>query len=88
LAGALRDNRNVILIGKKTFGKGSIQELENLRGGSSLKITIARWLTPKEKLISEIGLEPDITVEMTDEDYEQERDPQLDKAIEVIKEMK
>jgi carboxyl-terminal processing protease len=88
LAGALRDNRNVILIGKKTFGKGSIQELENLRGGSSLKITIARWLTPKGKLISEIGLEPDITVEMTDEDYEQERDPQLDKAIEVIKEMK
>jgi carboxyl-terminal processing protease len=88
LAGALRDNRGIILIGKKTFGKGSIQELENLRGGSSLKITIARWLTPKGKLISDIGLEPDIIVEMTEKDYEEERDPQLDKAIEVIREMR
>jgi len=85
LAGALRDNRGIILIGEKTFGKGSIQELEKLREGSSLKITIAKWLTPKGELISDIGLEPDIKVEMTDEDYEKERDPQLDKAIEIIK---
>jgi len=85
LAGALRDNRGIILIGEKTFGKGSVQELEKLREGSSLKITIARWLTPKGKLISDIGLEPDIRVEITDEDYEKERDPQLDKAIEVLK---
>jgi len=86
LAGALRDNRGTILVGEKTFGKGSIQELEKLRGGSSLKITIAKWLTPKGELISDIGLEPDLKVEMTEEDYEQERDPQLDKAIEVIRE--
>jgi len=85
LAGALRDNRGIILIGEKTFGKGSVQELEKLREGSSLKITIARWLTPKGELISDIGLEPDIRVEITDEDYEKERDPQLDKAIEVLK---
>jgi len=88
LAGALRDNRGTILVGEKTFGKGSIQELEKLRGGSSLKITIAKWLTPKGELISDIGLEPDLKVEMTEEDYEQERDPQLDKAIEVIREMR
>ena len=85
LAGALRDNRGIILIGEKTFGKGSVQELEKLREGSSLKITIAKWLTPKGKLITDIGLEPDIKVQMTDEDYELGRDPQLDKALEVIK---
>ncbi len=87
LAGALRDNRAIILIGEKTFGKGSIQELTELREGSSLKITIARWLTPKGELISDIGLEPDIKVEMTEEDYEQDRDPQLDKALEIIKKL-
>ena len=85
LAGALRDNRGIILIGEKTFGKGSVQELERLREGSSLKITIAKWLTPKGELITDKGLEPDIRVEMTEEDYEKERDPQLDKAIEIIK---
>lgn len=85
LAGALRDNRGIILIGEKTFGKGSVQELERLREGSSLKITVARWLTPKGELITDRGLEPDIKVEMTEEDYEEGRDPQLDKAIEVIK---
>ena len=87
LAGALRDNRGIILIGEKTFGKGSIQGLTRLREGSSLKVTIANWLTPKGELISDIGLEPKIKVEMTEEDYEQERDPQLDKAIEIIKEI-
>ena len=85
LAGALRDDRGILMIGEKSFGKGSVQELENLRGGSSLKITVAKWLTPKGKLITDVGLEPDIKVEMTDKDYEEGRDPQLDKAIEVVK---
>ena len=85
LAGALRDNRNVLLIGEKSFGKGSVQELIELREGSSLKITIAKWLTPHGNLISEVGLEPDIKVEMTEEDFGENRDPQLDKAIEIIK---
>ena len=88
LAGALRDNRDIILIGEKTFGKGSIQEMVILKEDSSLKITIAKWLTPKGELISDIGLEPDIKVEMTEEDYEQERDPQLDRALEIIKEIR
>ncbi len=87
LAGALRDNRQILLIGEKSFGKGSVQELEKLREGSSLKITVAKWLTPKEKVLSGVGLEPDIKVEMTDKDIEENKDPQLDKAIEVIKEM-
>jgi carboxyl-terminal processing protease len=85
LAGALRDNRGIKLIGETSFGKGSVQEIEDLVGGSSLKITIAKWLTPKGESISEKGLEPDIKVEMTDEDYSEGRDPQLDKAIEIIK---
>jgi len=85
LAGALRDNQGVKLIGEKSFGKGSVQELEELPGGSSLKITIARWLTPKGNLITDVGLEPDIKVELTDKDYEEGKDPQLDKAIEIVK---
>lgn len=87
LAGALRDNRGILLIGEKSFGKGSVQELEKLKEGSSLKITIARWLTPKGELITDVGLTPDIKVEMTEEDYVEERDPQLEKAIEEIKRM-
>ncbi len=85
LAGAIRDNRGIKLIGEKSFGKGSIQELVRLKEESALKITIARWLTPKRELISDKGLEPDIKVEMTEKDYEEEKDPQLDKAIEIIK---
>ena len=84
LAGALRDNRSIKLIGEKSFGKGSIQEVMELRGGSTIKITIAKWLTPKGISISETGLDPDIQIEITDEDYEQEKDPQLNKAIEII----
>jgi carboxyl-terminal processing protease len=87
LAGALRDNHGIKLIGETSFGKGSIQELKDLTRGA-LKITVAKWLTPKGSLISDIGLEPDIEVEMTEEDYEEDRDPQLDKAIEVIREMR
>jgi len=87
LAGSLRDNRNALLIGEKSFGKGSIQELEELRGGSSLKITIANWLTPKGQLITDKGLEPDIKVEMTEKDYEENRDPQLEEAIKIIKKL-
>jgi len=88
LAGALRDNRGVKLIGETSFGKGSVQELEELREGSSLKITTAKWLTPNGESISEKGLEPDIKIEMTEADYQSGKDPQLDKAIEVLNEMR
>ncbi len=85
LAGALRDNRGVLLVGEKSFGKGSVQELKELKDESSLKVTIATWLTPKGNLIADKGLEPDIKVEITDEDFDAGKDPQLDKAIEVLK---
>ncbi|MFH1462533.1 MAG: S41 family peptidase [bacterium] len=88
LAGALRDNRGIQLIGEKSFGKGSVQTLEKLKEGSSLKITIAKWLTPTGSLIADKGLEPDIEIEITDEDYNEDRDPQLNKAIEIIKELR
>ncbi|MFH1643215.1 MAG: S41 family peptidase [Patescibacteria group bacterium] len=87
LAGALRDNKGVLLIGEKSFGKGSVQELKDLSGGSSLKITVAKWLTPKGDHITNIGLEPEIKVELTIEDIEKDIDPQLEKAIEKIKEI-
>lgn len=88
LAAALRENRNdVKLIGEKSFGKGSVQEPIDLRGGSLLKVTVAHWLTPNGKLIEELGLSPDIEVKMTEEDYQAERDPQLEKAVEILKEM-
>lgn len=85
LAAALRDNRGIKLIGETSYGKGSVQKLEQLADGSSLKVTVAKWLTPDGDQISEKGLEPDIKIEMTEEDYEKERDPQLDKALEVVK---
>lgn len=85
LAGALRDNRSIKLVGEKSFGKGSVQEVINLRGGSFLKITIAKWLTPKGASISEVGLDPDIKVEISDKDIEEEKDPQMDKALEIVK---
>lgn len=85
MAGALRDLKGTTLVGKKSFGKGSIQELTNLKGGSSLKVTIARWLTPSGKSITDEGLEPDVKVEMTEEDTLAGRDPQLEKALEIIR---
>jgi len=87
LAGSLRDNLGVKLIGGTSFGKGSVQELEKLKGGSSLKITIAKWLTPQGSLITDKGLEPDVKVEITEEDIGEGNDPQLDKAVEIIKEL-
>jgi carboxyl-terminal processing protease len=84
VAGALRDIKGVKLIGEKSFGKGSIQSLEKFKDGSSLKITVAKWLTPSGISISEEGLIPDIEIELTDEDYDSNKDPQLDKAIEVL----
>jgi len=86
LAGALRDDRKITLIGKKSFGKGSVQELIDLPGNSSIKITVAKWLTPNGEYIMEKGINPDIEVDLTLDDFNNKRDPQLDKALEVLKE--
>ncbi len=89
LAGALRDDRNTTLIGEKSFGKGSVQEVINLRDGASfLKVTIAKWLTPKGNSISEVGLAPDIKINMPADDTQPTYDPQLDKALEIISALK
>ena len=85
VAGALHDNKGVKLIGEKTFGKGSVQQVEELRFKTALKITVAKWLTPKGRSISDEGIEPDIKIERTEEDVKNDLDPQLDKAIEVIR---
>ena len=85
LAGALKDNRSVTLVGEQSFGKGSVQEVNDLPGKSSLKITIAKWYTPKGISINENGITPDITVGRTADDINAERDPQLDKARELAK---
>ena len=86
LAGALRDIRGIKLVGQKSFGKGSVQQLEKLKGGSSVKITVAKWLTPSGISISEQGIVPDEEVEITLEDIDEMRDPQLDKALEMLNE--
>lgn len=87
LAGALRDNRsNVTLVGKKSFGKGSVQELISVGKDTSVKITVARWLTPNGNQINTVGIAPDIEVDITRDDLDNKRDPQLDKAMEVLRE--
>ncbi len=84
LAGALQEQEYATLVGSASFGKGSVQELVDLDDGSSVKITIARWLTPNGISISNGGLKPDIVVERTIEDREANRDPQLDAALAII----
>ncbi|OGN00467.1 MAG: hypothetical protein A3B91_04470 [Candidatus Yanofskybacteria bacterium RIFCSPHIGHO2_02_FULL_41_29] len=92
LAGALNDNKNIQLVGEKSFGKGSVQELEKFDNGSSLKVTIARWLTPKGRSITDLGIEPNYEVKLPENPEEgmlefgkPGKDPQLDKAIELLR---
>ena len=84
LAGALHDDRGIKLIGEKTFGKGTVQELEDLADGSSLKITVAHWVLPSGLIIDHQGIEPDYQVPLTASDTANKQDPQLDKAIQVL----
>jgi carboxyl-terminal processing protease len=85
LAGALKDHNLATIVGEKTFGKGSVQELSEFSDRSTIKITVAKWLTPGGKVIEGNGLEPDIAVERTQEDVLENRDPQLDKALELLR---
>ena len=85
LAGALHDHKKATLVGEKSFGKGSVQQLFDVTPDSSLKITIARWLTPNRVSISHDGIEPDIAIALTDEDRKAEKDPQMEKAVEFLK---
>ena len=92
LAGAVNDNLNIQLVGEKSFGKGSVQQLEEFKNGSSLKVTIAKWLTPNGRSITDLGIEPNVEVKMPEDPEEGEieigtpgKDPQLDKALELLK---
>ncbi len=86
LAGALRDDRHIKLIGEKSFGKGTVQELDPLKDGSTLKITIANWLTPTGQLIDKTGITPDYVVALDDLKFAKDgTDTQLVKADEVLK---
>jgi len=84
LAGALREHDIATLVGQKTFGKGSVQELVKITPETSLKITIAQWLTPKGVSISDGGLSPDIEVELKTEDIQKGKDPQRERAVEFL----
>ncbi len=89
LAGALHDIRNLPLVGEKSFGKGSVQQLESFYNGSSLKVTVAKWLTPNGVSISETGIAPTDEVKIDPKEFKDKgweigtvgKDPQLDKAI-------
>lgn len=81
LAGALSEHGIATLIGQTTFGKGSVQELVRLPNGSSLKVTIARWLTPNGVSISDGGLSPDVEIRRTPQQIVAGEDPQLDAAV-------
>jgi carboxyl-terminal processing protease len=81
VAGALQDYGLATLIGEKTFGKGSVQALEDLPGGDLLRVTVAKWYTPNGKNINGEGIEPDKTVERTFEQINKDEDPQLDAAL-------
>lgn len=85
MAGALSDNGAATLVGVTTYGKGSVQEFSKLGSGSVLKVTVARWFTPSGQNIDESGIEPDEKVEITEDDVVNNRDPQQDKAIELLK---
>ena len=80
VAGSLRDQKRAVLIGEKTYGKGSVQEVHELADGSSLHVTIARWLTPNRTQIDKTGLEPDVVVNISEDDRDAGRDPQLARA--------
>lgn len=85
IAGALQDYGRAKLVGVQSYGKGSVQiwtPLSDDQGG--VRVTIAKWLTPKDRSIHKLGLTPDVTVELTDGDSQAGRDPQLDQAIEIL----
>jgi len=80
VAGALKEYNKATLVGENTYGKGSVQHVVNLSGGAQLKVTSARWYTPKGNNIDEVGIAPDVKIKLTAEDFNNDRDPQMEKA--------
>lgn len=88
LAGALQDHGVAKLIGTKTFGKGSVQEVIPITSDTALKVTIARWLTPNGKNISKQGIDPDIEVKLTPDDQKKDKDPQMQRALDYLRQLR
>jgi carboxyl-terminal processing protease len=84
VAGALQDHERAVLVGERTFGKGSVQWPHELSNGAELRVTVARWFTPDDRAIHGEGLEPDIVVELTEEDLDSDLDPQLERAVQYL----
>lgn len=84
VAGALKDNKVATLIGTKSYGKGSVQQIIGLQDGAELKVTVARWYRPNGENIDKKGIKPDQEVKMTEEDYAKGADPQKDAAIQFL----
>ena len=84
VAGALQDHGKAVLVGEKTYGKGSVQDYSEFTDGSALKLTVALWLTPKGRSINKEGITPDVEVKMTPEDFDADKDPQYDMAVDLL----
>lgn len=87
-AGAIQDNKRGIIMGTKTFGKGTVQAVEYLDDGSSIRLTIAEWFTPKGRAINHVGITPDIVVDLYDDDVKKGFDRQLDEATKYLENLK
>jgi carboxyl-terminal processing protease len=81
VSGSLQDYELATVLGSTTFGKGSVQDLRELSDGSQIKITVAKWLTPNGRIIEGEGIKPDVEIERTTEDYDNDIDAQLDEAL-------
>ena len=88
VAGALQDYKRAILMGEKSFGKGSVQEVDPLSDGSSIRITIAKWYTPNDNNIDKVGINPDIEVKANPDDLKHDKDVQMDQAVSYLGKLK
>lgn len=87
VAGALKDNKAATVVGQKSYGKGSVQDILPLSGGGELKVTIARWFRPNGENIDKKGIKPDVDIKITEEEIKAGKDPQLDAAIIQVQKM-
>lgn len=84
LAGAIADHDRGVIIGEKTFGKGTVQQFEGLSDGSSVKITVAKWLTPSGSSIDKNGIKPNIEIKEPDSILFDKNDPLIDRAVQEL----
>jgi carboxyl-terminal processing protease len=84
VSAAIKDYKRATLIGSKTYGKGSVQNVHTLSDKSELRVTIAHFFSPKGNEINDVGVTPDIVLQLTPDDVAANKDPQLDKAVQVL----